>query len=543
MSAFLRKYATATHIYIPMIKRAVMDFAVGADWTPAAGDVKVSIDGGAVANVATLPVAIASGNGAFWDFALSSGETTGKKITVTVVDAATKAVEDQEFVIETYGHASAELPPDFSNATSLGLADLDAAISSRMATFTLPTNFSSLLIHTSGQVYQRGVLGQGTLTAGTVSSVTLQSGQRAGISGQVGILITSGAAIDEFRILSPYNPSTGVGTPTVDFANAPGLATYVTIALPKEAPFAAADFGAGAIDANALATDAVTEIAAGIWNALVSGLTTASSIGKKLADWVLGSDSKVILSNNAHTGAVVPTVTTLTGNTAQTGDNFARLGAPAGASLSADVAAVKTDSGNLISRLGAFTGSGVNTILGFFRALLRKDLTAPSDVAGAFDPATDSVEALRDRGDAAWITGSAAPTAVAVRTEMDSNSTQLAKLGAPAGASISADIAGVQTGITTLLGKDAGYVKAVAVTGFMFAMTDTSNNPATGKTLTGQISKDSGVFAAIAGTISERGSGWYYVDLSGAEMNADEVAFKFIGLLCQQLNIKIRTQS
>ena len=44
-----------------------------------------------------------------------------------------------------------------------------------------------------------------------------------------------------------------------------------------------------------------------------------------------------------HTGAVIPTVTTLTGHTAQTGDNFARLGAPAGASVSADVAAVKTD--------------------------------------------------------------------------------------------------------------------------------------------------------------------------------------------------------
>lgn len=36
------------------------------------------------------------------------------------------------------------------------------------------------------------------------------------------------------------------------------------------------------------------------------------------------------------------TVTTLTGHTAQTGDNFARLGAPAGASVSADIADVPT---------------------------------------------------------------------------------------------------------------------------------------------------------------------------------------------------------
>ena len=47
------------------------------------------------------------------------------------------------------------------------------------------------------------------------------------------------------------------------------------------------------------------------------------------------------------TGCTVPTVTTLTGHTAQTGDNYARLGAPAGASVSADIAAVKTDTANV----------------------------------------------------------------------------------------------------------------------------------------------------------------------------------------------------
>lgn len=43
----------------------------------------------------------------------------------------------------------------------------------------------------------------------------------------------------------------------------------------------------------------------------------------------------------AGTGNVIPTVTTLTGHTAQTGDAFARLGAPAGASHAADIAALK----------------------------------------------------------------------------------------------------------------------------------------------------------------------------------------------------------
>ena len=44
-----RKYITATvaatYIRIPMVKRGLEDFANGADWTPAAGDVTVSKEG------------------------------------------------------------------------------------------------------------------------------------------------------------------------------------------------------------------------------------------------------------------------------------------------------------------------------------------------------------------------------------------------------------------------------------------------------------------------------------------------------------------
>ena len=63
-----------------------------------------------------------------------------------------------------------------------------------------------------------------------------------------------------------------------------------------------------------------------IWDALTSAFTTVGSIGKKLADWVVG------------------TIDTYTGNTKQTGDAFTRLGAPAGASVSADIAAIPTTS-------------------------------------------------------------------------------------------------------------------------------------------------------------------------------------------------------
>jgi hypothetical protein len=51
---------------------------------------------------------------------------------------------------------------------------------------------------------------------------------------------------------------------------------------------------------------------------------------------------------------------------------------------------------NITNCIGAFTGSGVNTVLGFFKALLSKSATLPTDVGGTFDPATDSTEAISE---------------------------------------------------------------------------------------------------------------------------------------------------
>jgi hypothetical protein len=108
---FLSKYGVARHIYIPIVKRAVVDFAVSADWTPTAGDVKISKDGGAFANVTNLPTAIASANtGAVWDFSLTATEMQAAQVMVVISDASTKAVEDQAFIIQTHGHASGAIP-------------------------------------------------------------------------------------------------------------------------------------------------------------------------------------------------------------------------------------------------------------------------------------------------------------------------------------------------------------------------------------------------------------------------------------------------
>jgi hypothetical protein len=105
---FLSKYGVARHIYIPIPKAGSANHAVGADWTPAAGDVKISKDGGAAANVTNLPTAIAMGNSALWDFSVTATEMEAAQVKVLIADSATKAVDDTGFEIETYGHASGQ---------------------------------------------------------------------------------------------------------------------------------------------------------------------------------------------------------------------------------------------------------------------------------------------------------------------------------------------------------------------------------------------------------------------------------------------------
>lgn len=98
---------------------------------------------------------------------------------------------------------------------------------------------------------------------------------------------------------------------------------------------------------------------------------------------------------------------------------MARLGAPAGASISADVAAVKVDTGHLVSRITANLFSGITYMSRWLGALAGKtaDTTTRTEInattAGAgYNETTDSQEAIRDRGDAAWSAESVSPALV-----------------------------------------------------------------------------------------------------------------------------------
>lgn len=124
-------------------------------------------------------------------------------------------------------------------------------------------------------------------------------------------------------------------------------------AINAECDTALSDYGA-----NTTTPPTAAAIADAVWDETSAGHTDAGKAGEQLwtdLDAVLADTGELQTNqgnwatattvdlNADQSGVTIGTVSTLTGHTAQTGDNYARLGAPAGASIAADIAENQTD--------------------------------------------------------------------------------------------------------------------------------------------------------------------------------------------------------
>jgi len=309
---FLRKYATGTgaDVCIPIIKRGVVDYALGADWTPAPGDVKVSLDGGTAANIATLPTAIAMGNGAVWKFVFSNAELTCKSLVVTVSDSATKAVEDQAFIVETYGNASAMYVVDYSTA-AFGANTTTPPTASANAT-QVRTELTTELGRIDAAITSR--LASGSYTAPDNASITL--------------------------ILADTNE---LQTNQGNWLTATGFSTHSV---------------------------------ADIWNYIITGSTSAATALTTLLTRIIGT-----LASGTHSP--------------QTGDSYARLGAPAGASIAADIAAIEGGGG----------GGDTNITVVPLTGVVESRTNGTTITAFVGETATVSIAVVDAQGSAVTVTG------------------------------------------------------------------------------------------------------------------------------------------
>lgn len=161
--------------------------------------------------------------------------------------------------------------------------------------------------------------------------------------------------------------------------------------------------------------------------------TTTAQLGVNVvqlsADATAADNAEAFFDGTGYAGTnnTIPTVTTLTGHTAQTGDSFARLGAPAGASVSADIAAAKVDTAAILSDTGT-DGVVVAAASKTGYALSSAGIQAVWDALTSALTAAGSIGKLLVDNINATVSSRSSHTAANVRTEMDSNSTQLSAI-------------------------------------------------------------------------------------------------------------------
>lgn len=232
-------WGVAFNVCVPVIKRSAVDFALSGDWTPATGDVKVSQDEGAFANVGSLPTALGSG----WKIILSAAEMQAtSKVVVQIVDSATKAVEDQEIIIP-----------------------IDYGVRSGTA--------------------QAGAAGSVTLDASASATTDFYKGSRIDIVG--------GTGVGQSRICTAYNGTSKVATVGANWAVNPDNTSIFRISWSREPllgtdGFALVSVGTGTGQINASSGKVPATVAAGdIANDAITAAALAADAGTEIANAIL----------------------------------------------------------------------------------------------------------------------------------------------------------------------------------------------------------------------------------------------------------------
>lgn len=248
-----------------------------------------------------------------------------------------------------------------------------------------------------------------------------------------------------------------------------------------------------------------------------------------------------------------------TASSAQTGDSFARLGAPAGASVSADIVVIDNFVDDLETRvpdtislanINAEVDTALNTAIpgGPVANSVNERLVAIDDLtqaAGGGDLAAILIDVTGIGGSAMRGTDSAAlasvctearlvelaaanlPTdidAILADTGTDGVAIAPSAIGSGSFAAGAIDSAAVGAGVVGAIDKN------VAFSNFEFLMVDSTDHvtPKTGLTVTGTRSIDGGAFAAVSGAIAEVADGIYQFDALAADTNGDLITWRFI---------------
>ncbi len=416
--------------------------------TLATGDAKVSKDDGAFANLTTLPTVTPAG-GVNVKVSLSATEMTADRLTVTLIDVAggewdpltitiypaTRALEDLAFPansgrsiqVESDGHVHADLK-EWKGSVPANLADTDKVPASVQ-------HKANVGLSTQEKADANAEADQALADAGVTPARTghLDNLNVGGlVAGQADIQgITQAQRV---RVIAP---------PMIERPDS-GSVTYRLWIYAYDEQHKAED-----LDSNPTVTaenNAATDRSGNLGAVTKPGGTTGVyyvdytvAVGHAIEGLVfkVNATEGGVPTQYAASALVVDTTAVdftsadrakldtlhdprLTAGRAAALDEITagRMAELDPANLPADVAAVKADTATLLSRITSTLFSGITSLAQWLGLLAGKQTgngTAVTEIratgagGGAYDPTKDSLEAVRDRGDAAWGAG-AVPT-------------------------------------------------------------------------------------------------------------------------------------
>jgi hypothetical protein len=313
------KSATA-NIVVVGAPAAIFTFPTTGILAPATAGRTLVVDAAGLADANTVKVG-PSGSGT-----AQTARDVGGNVDVAVSTRSTYAGADTSGTTTLLGRITGTLPlaSDYTSARATKLDNLDATVSSRMATFTLPTNFSALSISAGGlvDILQTSADKVWSSTSRTLSSFgTLVSDIWAQLltaittAGSIGKLLkdnvdaTTSSRLATSGYTAPDNTSiTAIKTQTDKFV--------FTIANRVDCQVKGADVSS--IDAAALATDAVTEITNAISAIAIDGSYTLQQVLEIIVGAVAGKLSgagtgTIVIRNIADTKNLITTTVDATG--------------------------------------------------------------------------------------------------------------------------------------------------------------------------------------------------------------------------------------
>lgn len=313
-----------------------------------------------------------------------------------------------------------------------------------------------------------------------------------------------------------------------------------------------------AMNANALAADAVAEIQSGLSTLTAAGVRTAIGLASANLDTQL--DAIPTASENADAVWDETLSGHLTGGSTGNALNAAgSAGDPWSTALpgaySAGTAG-KILGDNLNATVGSrATQTSVDTLAGYVdtevAAIKAKTDNLPSDPADASDIAASFVT-VNSKLDALDDYVDTEVSAIKAKTDLIPAS-PAATGDIPSAATVadavwnearSGHVTAGTFGEGVLLASTIRPKKNTALNNFPFMMVDGTDfvTPETGLTVTAERSLDGAAFGACTNTPTEVGNGAYKINLSASDMNGDSVMLKFTATGAAQRNVTILTQ-